>query len=291
MSGHVGFRFGDFEAQVAEGQLRRAGFRVRLQDLPFRLLVALAERPGELMTRDELQRVLWPSETYGDFGHRLGGALNRLREALGDSAGRPRYIETIPRRGYRFCGAVERVVPPASAPEPMPVVSALPSEPVPTPRWLRPAFVGVLLLAVSGGAWRLPATVEGEETAAVAVLPFVDLAGQAPGLGDALTEETISELSRASGVSVIGRTTAMAYRTTSKRVDEIARELAVDFVIEGSVSRGLDTIRVTVRLLNARSQTPVWSGAYEGPAADPAALQASVARGIAVAVRERLASP
>src|ERR1700752_1012344 len=113
MSGTSGFRFGDFEANVAEGELRRGGFRVRLQDLPFRLLVTLAARPGELVTREELRRVLWPDEAYGDFGHRLGGALNRLGEALCDSAEPPRVIETVPRRGYRFCAPLERIPPPA----------------------------------------------------------------------------------------------------------------------------------------------------------------------------------
>src|SRR5262245_25017289 len=121
MSGTTDFRFGEFEVRVAEGSLRRAGFRVRLQDLPFRLLVALAERPGELVTSEELRCMLWPTETYGDFAHRLGGALNRLREALGDPADCPRVIETIPRRGYRFCAAVEWI-----EAEEKPVVSSPP---------------------------------------------------------------------------------------------------------------------------------------------------------------------
>src|SRR4030095_6674446 len=118
MSGTTGFRFADYEVDVAEGALRRGGFRVRVQDLPFRLLVALAERPGELVTREELRTVLWPSESYGDFAHRLGGALNRLCEPVGDPGAPPQVIEPVPRRGYRFCA---RVTPMAAAPPVAPV--------------------------------------------------------------------------------------------------------------------------------------------------------------------------
>jgi TolB-like protein/DNA-binding winged helix-turn-helix (wHTH) protein len=296
MSGTTGFRFGDFEADLAEGVLRRGGFRVRLQDLPFRLLVALAERPGQLVTREELQKVLWPTETYGDFGHRLGGALNRLREAIGDPADRPRVIETVPRRGYRFRAPVERIAapdrPPAIvAPERPPAIVAFerPTEPlVPAPtsrRRPRLALAAGVLLAVTAGAWRVvPASVEGDERAGIAVLPFTDLSGTEPGLCDGLTEEVITSLSR-QPLPVIGRTSAMAYRGSGKRIDEIGRELGVPFVVEGSVRRAGPRLRVTVRLLDARPQTPLWSESFEGEAADPLALQARVALEVAQAVR------
>jgi TolB-like protein/DNA-binding winged helix-turn-helix (wHTH) protein len=285
MSGMFGFRFGDFEANVAEGHLLRGGYRVRLQDLPFRLLVALADRPGELVTREELQRVLWPAEAYGDFGHRLGGALNRLREALGDSAEHPRIVETVPRRGYRFCATLERI--PARVPveaEPEPAAVGAPR----LWRRLRLALAGAFALAVTAGAWRLPSSVEGEEPTGIAVLPFADLSGADQALSDGLTEDTISGLSRSS-LSVIGRTSAMAYRASGKRVDEIGRELGVPYVLEGSVRRGPQTVRVTVRLLAARPQTPLWSDSWEGPSADPLALQSRVAREVAEAVRVRVA--
>lgn len=286
MSGTSGFRFGDFEANVAAGELRRGGFRVRLQDLPFRLLVALADRPGQLVTREELRRILWPSETYGDFGHRLGGALNRLREALGDSAEHPRVIETVPRRGYRFCATLERVpAPPSCDPLPAPSRDVVPR----SGRRLRLASAAALALAVSAGAWRVPNPVEGEEPPGVAVLPFTDLSGADQALCDGLTEDTITSLSRGA-LTVIGRTSAMAYRASAKRVDEIGRELGVPYVVEGSVRRGLGRVRVTVRLLAARSQTPLWSESFEGEAADPLALQARVARAVAEAVRDRLAA-
>jgi len=286
MSGTAGFRFGDFEANVAEGELRRGGFRVRLQDLPFRLLVALAERPGELVTREELQKVLWPTETYGDFGHRLGGALNRLREALGDSADHPRVIETVPRRGYRFCAPLERI-PAVEALPPSNDLPPAPAAPSRASRRVRLASAAALALAVSAGAWRVPTPVEGEEPTGVAVLPFTDLSGADQALCDGLTEDTITSLSSGS-LSVIGRTSAMAYRATGKRVDEIGRELGVPYVVEGSVRRGLRTVRVTVRLLAARPQTPLWSDSYEGEAADPLALQTRVARDVAEAVRARV---
>jgi TolB-like protein/DNA-binding winged helix-turn-helix (wHTH) protein len=290
MSGTAGFRFGDFEANVAERELRRGGFRVRLQDLPFRLLVALAERPGELVTRETLQKILWPAETYGDFGHRLGGALNRLREALGDSADHPRMIETVPRRGYRFCGPLERIpaaAPIAGAPPPVPAAPAV--SPRGNGRPWRLASALALALVVSAGAWRVPTPVEGDEPTGIAVLPFSDLAGADQALCDGLTEDTITGLSHGA-LSVIGRTSVMAYRATGKRVDEIGRELGVPYVVEGSVRRGPRTVRVTVRLLAARTQTPVWSESYEGEAGDPLALQARVAREIAKAVRARVAA-
>lgn len=287
MSGTAGFRFGDFEASIADGALRRGGFRVRLQDLPFRLLVALLERAGEMVTREELQRTLWPAETYGDFGHRLGGALNRLREALGDSADRPRFIETVPRRGYRFCAPVERIgpAPVSAAPDPSP--AAPPAEPS---RRLRLSFAIGLVMAGALAAWRVPASVQGEEPVSVAVLPFTDLSGTDPALADGLTEETISSLSRAGSLSVIGRTSAMAYRATGKRVDEIGRELGVGYVLEGSVRRGDASVRVTSRLLLARTQSPVWSASHEAPAGDPLAVQARLSREIADAVRVHVAS-
>jgi TolB-like protein/DNA-binding winged helix-turn-helix (wHTH) protein len=295
MNGTAGFRFGDFEANVAEGELRRGGFRVRVQDLPFRLLVALAERPGQVVTREELQRILWPTEHYGDFAHRLGGALNRLREALGDSAGRPRVIETVPRRGYRFCAPVERIPLKGSAfdlalvpPDP-PAPSEPPSVPSGSGKRARVASAAALVLALSASAWRVPTPVEGEEPTGVAVLPFTDLSGADQALSDGLTEDTITSLSGGS-LSVIGRTSAMAYRATGKRVDEIGRELGVLYLVEGSVRRGQGTLRVTVRLLAARTQAPLWSDSYEGDTGQPLALQTRVASTVADAVRARLAT-
>jgi TolB-like protein/DNA-binding winged helix-turn-helix (wHTH) protein len=285
MSGTSGFRFGDFEVNVAEGELRRGGFHVRLQELPFRLLMALAERPGVLVTREELQQRLWPDESYGDFAHRLGGALNRLREALGDSAEHPRVIETVPRRGYRFCARLEPIPGIASSPgEPAPASEVAPLR---SGRRLRLASAVALALALSAGAWRMPASVEGEEPTNIAVLPFLDLSGADQALCDGLTEDTITSLSGGS-LSVIGRTSAMAYRGSGKRVDEIGRELGVAYVVEGSVRRGQDTVRVTVRLLAARTQTPLWSASYDGASSDPLALQSRVAHDVAEAVRPRV---
>lgn len=285
MSGTSGFRFGDFEVDVADGVLRRRGYRVRLQELPFRLLVALAARPGELVTREELRKILWPTETYGDFAHRLGGALNRLREALGDSAEHPRVIETVPRRGYRFCARVSPV-PAAAAPDPL-LGNDPPQAPAPGRR-LRVASAIVLALAVSAAAGRVPTSVEGEEPTGIAVLPFTDLSGADAALCDGLTEDAITILARG-GASVMGRTSVMAYRASGKRVDEIGRELGVSYLVEGSVRRGASAVRVTVRLLDARTQAPVWSASLDGAPADPLALQARVAREVAEAVLARVA--
>lgn len=245
------FRFADFEADVTAGELRRGGFRVRLQDLPFRLLVALAERPGELVTRDELRKSLWPTESHGDFGHRLGGALNRLREALGDPADRPRVIETVPRRGYRFCAVVEPIgVEPI---EPQGTIEPQPLAPAAARRGPRVALAAAVVVALSAGAWHVvPSPVAEAEAVRVAVLPFVDLSSGKP--------------------------------------DERGREPGVSYVVEGSVSRGPRELRVTVRLLDARRQMPLWSEGFAGEASDPLALQARVAREVAQAVSTRLSA-
>src|SRR5216684_6389588 len=106
-------RFGSFEANVRAGELRKRGLKVRLQDQPFQILVMLLERPGELVTRQEIHQKLWPADTFVGFDHGLNNAINRLREALGDSAETPRFIETLPRKGYRFIAAMESIAPPS----------------------------------------------------------------------------------------------------------------------------------------------------------------------------------
>jgi DNA-binding winged helix-turn-helix (wHTH) protein len=237
MNGTVGFRFGEFEVRVADGALRRAGFRVRLQDLPFRLLVALAERPGELVTREELRRLLWPAETYGDFAHRLGGALNRLREALGDPGDRPRVIETVPRRGYRFCATVEWI-----EAEAKPAPAAASAAPAEDDRVASPG-------ATSSG--RLPRLV----LAAALVLAV------------------------STGARRVGPEDATA---------NVSRELRVVYVVEGAAPGGPAGVRVTARVFDARTETPVWSGTFDADGADAPALQARIARAIAQAVAARV---
>jgi len=182
-------RFGPFDVDLRTGELRKKGFKVRLQDKPFQILAALLERPGDLVTREELQRRLWPGDTFVDFDNGLNTALNKLRESLGDSAGKPQYIETFPRRGYRFMAQVSKTG----------------------------KKRGTML----------------------AVLPFENLSGdqEQEYFSDGLTEEMITQLARLNPdrLGVIARTSSLRYKKTNKGIGRIARELGVDWILEGSV--------------------------------------------------------
>jgi DNA-binding winged helix-turn-helix (wHTH) protein len=134
-------RFGDFEVDLRAGELHKHGVRIRLQDQPLKILTTLVERAGDVVSREEFRQALWPADTFVDFDHGLSAAVNKLREALCDSADHPRYVETIPRRGYRFIAEVDGFVAPPTVAEPQ-------AQPAPPPRpqtLLRPA-----LLAGSG---------------------------------------------------------------------------------------------------------------------------------------------
>lgn len=261
-------RFGIFEADLLAGELRRKGVRVKLQEQPFQILAALLERPREVVTREELRKRLWPDDVVVDFDSGLNRAVNRLREALGDTAGNPRFIETIPQRGYRFFADIESaaaeppVLPPASAP-----VSAAP--PGMTRRWWA-AIAGVAVAAplLTFGYRRMFSKGAGNESpVTVALLPFDNLTGDAAQeyFADGLTEETIAVLGRVdpTQVTVIARTSTMAYKHHSKTAREIGSELGADYLVEGSVRREGQKVRVTAKLIRVRDQSPVWSENYD----------------------------
>jgi TolB-like protein/Tfp pilus assembly protein PilF len=219
-----------------------------------------------------------------DFDHSMNTAVNKLREALGDSAESPRFIETLPKRGYRFIAPVQPSAQSAA----------------PRPRH-RPAVVGVAagLIVVLGLAayvgwqrWGRRATPP-EGRIMLAVLPFENLSGdpEQEYFSDGMTEEMISQLGQVhpERLGVIARTSAMQYKKTSKRVDEIGHELGVDYVVEGSVRRGNERIRVTAQLIQVSDQTKVWSESYESSVGDVLALQSEVARAIAGEIQLKLA--
>lgn len=294
-------QFGVFEVNVPARELRKHGTRVNLRGQPFCILSMLLERPGETITRDEMRQRLWPADTFVDFDHSLNSAIKKLRAALGDSPEKSRYIETIPRVGYRFIAPV-LVVPLAGSSG----AEALPArlEPevaavfrVPDKAWRRPVAGGLVLLAMLAAVtlawWRIRARHEvNGGTLTMAVLPFANLTGD-PGqeyFSDGLTEEMISQLGqiRPEKLRVIARTSVMRYKNTRASLAQIGAELGVQYVLEGSVRRNSGRVLVTAQLVRVAEQTPVWSREYDRQLRDLLNLQYEVAQEIADEMRVSL---
>jgi TolB-like protein/DNA-binding winged helix-turn-helix (wHTH) protein len=293
-------RFADYEADSREQTVRRNDSPVAIQGKPLQLLLALLERPGQLVSREELRNRLWPTDAFGAFEDGLNTAVRKLRIALNDSAEMPQFIETVPRRGYRFIAPVATVsvdpapvsTSPAAPPVPTPAQPDLTTEAAPARMWSK-ALVAFVLLAVIGGVlwlakrWRTPGLPPASRIASLAVLPMTNLTGDAAQdyFADAMTEELTSDLGKISALRVISRTSAMHYKNTQKTTPEIARELNVDGVIEGSVVRSGDRVRITAQLIDARLDRHLWSESYERDLKDVLTLQGDVARAVAGQVR------
>jgi TolB-like protein len=232
-------RFGPFEVDLHAGELLRLGARVNLQGQPFQVLALLLERPGEMVTRDELCTKLWPADTFVDFERGLNKAINKLRAALRDNADRPRFIETLPLRGYRFIARVESL--PDTQPRSTPQVDSL------------------------------------------AVLSLENLSGDPSQefFSDGLTEELICALANISSLRVISRTSAATFKGSGKSLPQIAKELGVAAVVEGTVARSGQSVRVTVQLILAANDSHIWAGRYERDLSDILQLQAEIAQCIA----------
>ena len=286
-------RFGVYEVDLTVGELRKSGLKIRLQEQPFEILAALLERPGEIVSRDDLRRRLWPDDTFVDFDRSLNTAIGRLREALDDSAGNPRFIETLPRRGYRFIAPVEKLAGTAPrqddqealAASAMPVPSPAPSPP--RSLWRLAAAVAFAAIVTTGLYWlrhREPA-VPGPHRIMLAVLPFRNLSGDPTQdfASDAMTEEMITHLGRLTpqSLGVIARTSVMKYRNSTADVKTIGRDLGVDYVLEGSVRRGPGQIDVTAQLIQVKDQTHLWAETYERSLTDLFTIEREMARRIA----------
>jgi TolB-like protein len=237
-------RFANFEVDLRSRELRKHGVRMRLAEKPFQILELLLAHAGAVVTRKALRDKLWP-DTHVGYEHSLNTAVNTLREMLGDTAQNPRYIETIPRLGYRFvCAIAESAAPP--------VVKKL------------------------------------------AVLPFENLSSsqEQEHFADGLTEEIISRLGQLDTrrLGVIARTTCIQYKRTQKSILEIAAELGVNTILEGSVRRSGDTLRITAQLIDATDQTHLWSATFDRELGNALAIQSDVARDINVAVARELLS-
>jgi TolB-like protein/DNA-binding winged helix-turn-helix (wHTH) protein/Flp pilus assembly protein TadD len=276
-------QFGAFKADLAAAQLYKHGHRIKLQQQPFQVLAMFLERPGEVVTRDELQKRLWPADTFVDFDHGVNIAINKLREALGDSAEEPRFIETLPRLGYRFISPIEQG---HSPPDNAPTEVARPARRL--SHTLAAALAGTIVLAavigLNLGGWR--ERVRGRATPRIeslAVLPFANLSGdpEQEYFADGMTEALINDLAKISALKVISRTSAMQFKQTSKRLPQIAWELGVDAVMEGSVQREGDQVRISIQLIDAATDKHLWADQYQRDYRSILALQSEVARAIA----------
>ena len=291
------FRFGAFEVDVAAAEVRKHGTRIRLQRQPFEVLLTLLERCGEVVTREELRKKLWPADTFVDFEHGLGSAINRLREALGDSTDRPRYIETVPRRGYKFIAAVKEMedhdlaaaaqITATATPE----KAAKPMRRFPLAAALGTAIAIALLLAF---AWPSLRERVGSDTARIdslAVLPLENLSrdSEQEYFTDGMTDQLITDLAQIPSVRVISRTSVMQYKNVHKSLAQIAGELKVAAVVEGTVVRSGNRVRITAQLIQVRKEKHLWASSYEGDFRDVLTLQDHVARDIAAEIRVKLA--
>ncbi len=294
-------RFGEFELALKSGELRKNGSVVRLQPQPFKVLVFLASHPGQTITRQELQEAVWEEGTFVDFEHGLNFCIKQIRTALGDHAQAPRLVETLPRRGYRFIAEVESVNG-STATQSFPVEPEIEKTPPGNHPPNNKSFAGrfALIVAISVAivttayfGWRsLNKVAAPVSKVMIAVLPFENLSGDADQdyFSDGMTEEMIAQLGQLhpQRLGVIARTSAMTYKGVNKDIARIGRELGVDFVVEGSVRREQDRVRITAQLIQVSDQTHLWSESYDRSAADALKVQSEVSEQIANALTLRL---
>ena len=294
-------RFGTYEVDLRAGELRKSGVKIKIQEKPFQILAALLERPGEVVTREELHQRLWPPNTFVDFDGSLNAATNKLREALGDSADNPRFVETLPRRGYRFVAPVEKPVEAAEAavgagtsqsltPSPKGGTALFENAPpmeraaeggatlrrddrYKTRFWLTLCAVGAVAVAsylLLPRLWepsgsRTPPPPSGRIM--LGVLPFENYTGdpEQQYFVGGLTEEVIAQLGRLNPqrLGVMARTSTAAFKASARPIAQMGQELGIDYAVEGSVRRENDRVRITVQVIDVRDRTHTWVEDYE----------------------------
>jgi TolB-like protein/DNA-binding winged helix-turn-helix (wHTH) protein/Tfp pilus assembly protein PilF len=306
-------RFGAFEIDRKAGELRKHGLRLKLPEQPFQILSILLEKPGDVVTREELRNRLWPGDTFVDFDHGLNNAVMRLREVLGDSSERPRFVETLPRRGYRFVGHVEEIEQSSSAAasiaassslqEPASVPAADEVRSLPRSQWMTLPRISILaavtlLLVVSSGfvvhflKGRESGKVAASRSISIAVLPLENLSGdkEQDYFADGMTDDLIANLAKIRSLRVISRSTAMAYKGTHKPLSQIAQELHVDAVVEGTVLKAGHRVRITAELVQVATDQHLWADTYESQLGDVLTLQNQVSSAIVDEIRINLSS-
>jgi TolB-like protein/DNA-binding winged helix-turn-helix (wHTH) protein/Tfp pilus assembly protein PilF len=287
-------RFATFEVDLRAGELRKQGVRIKLQEQPFHVLAVLLRRPGEVVTREELRNQNWPPDTFVDFDNSLNTAINKLREALGDSADNPRFIETLPRRGYRFIAPVSGIDGGAATPDKDKGGDG--RESLWRFRWIV-AVVSLAVLAATLFAFnvfrvreRVLNDVRVPPIQSLAVLPLTNLSGDPAQeyFSDGMTDALITDLAQMGSVKVISRTSSMRFRRTDKSLPEIARELNVDGIVEGTVQRSGDRVRITAQLIYGPADKHLWASSYERNLQDVLALQEELARAIVGEIKVKL---
>jgi len=303
-------RFGVFEVDLRAGELRRKGVKIRLQEQPLQVLALLLQQPGQIVTREELKQKLWTGGIIVDFDHSLNTTINKLREALEDSADTPRFIETLPRRGYRFiypvngapAGTTARNDPEDTAKSPEPaawwrrrraasmLLVALPA-----------VLLGLFALNVGGLRDALVGRAGAVNVTSIAVLPLKNLSGdsQQDYFADGMTEALTTELGKIGALQVLSYQTVASYRQAAKPLPQIARELKVEALLEGTVLHSGSKVRITANLVQVSPERQLWAESYQFDLRDVLAIQGEVARDVANRIqvkvtpreRVRLANP
>jgi TolB-like protein/DNA-binding winged helix-turn-helix (wHTH) protein/Tfp pilus assembly protein PilF len=295
-------RFAQFELDSRAGELRKDSHRIKLQEQPLQILAILLEHPGEVVTREELRLKLWPADTFVDFDHGLNSAVARLREALSDSAQRPKYIETVARRGYRFVGQLEEnntqaaALPSADKPRETDLQQAGRMEKLQnSKRWL-PLLAAMGMLAVVSGAYflRPPAgsKAAGKAINSVAVLPFENAAPSPDTdyLADGITQSAIDHLSRLGNLKVISLGSVLRYRGRRDDSRQIGRDLGVRSVMTGKIDFRGDRMIVMAELIDTSDGTHIWGEQYNRKVSDIMSVQDDIAREIATKLEVRLST-
>ena len=311
-------RFAGFELDQQTHELLRNGRAVKLAPQALRLLEFFATRPGRLLTREEIRQEIWSETTFVDFERGINKSIRQIRDALNDDAERPRFVETLPRRGYRFIAKVEypedhsTAVPAVDSTQVAFMIApvtedggesskeeaASRSGVVPEPArsawwWVMIAGAVIILIAIGGLARTALEWNHGvKPIQSLAVLPLENLSHdpEQEYFAEGMTDELITDLAKISALRVISRTSVMQYKGTKKPVPQIARELNVDAVVEGTVTREQGQVRITAQLIRAAPEKHLWAEIYERDPADVLKLQAEVARAIAQQIRIRVRS-
>ena len=284
-------KFGPFELDLKTSELRKSGIRLKLRGQPLQVLQSLLEHPQEIVTRDQLRHQLWPDNTFVDYDLALKKAVNRLRDTLGDSAEHPRYIETIPRQGYRFIGIVQAAEEPSAA-DVVGQTSTAKVRPWRLFAVLSAAALAVLVFTASVGKLRTR-IFAGSRTSGIhslAVLPMENLSKDPSQdyFSDGMTDELTTELAQIGALRVISRTSAMHFKGTRETLPEIGSKLGADAVVEGSVTRAENRVRVTAQLIDVRSDRHLWAKTYERDLKDVLQLQDELVRDIEEEIRIKL---
>jgi TolB-like protein/DNA-binding winged helix-turn-helix (wHTH) protein/Tfp pilus assembly protein PilF len=294
--------FGDYVVDVDSFELRKHDLRLKIQDQPFQILKLLLENPGQLVTRDRMRAELWTESTFVDFDAGLNAAVRRLRDVLNDSADEPRYIETLPRHGYRFIAEVRNLTPPSDSFNGEMAESGIATPPAVLERapaglkqfswtFLFAAAFFLALVLVLRNTRRSPLVSQAASSIrSIAVLPLANLSGDRAReyFADGMTDALITDLAHISSLRVISRNSTIRYKGTKKSIPEIAKELNVDAIIEGAVVQEGDHIRISAQLLRASPEEHLWAKNYDRELKDVLSLENQVAQDIATQVRVKL---